>query len=456
MLLLKISEKLDFFFIIQLLVILYCQISTAPCEANMMGCVSNKSCSQTFEDVYNALASGKNYFNIAEALYPATKPSSVLVYVNLHVTKKENSTPVPYTWSKLCLYASLPTNVLEILSLGSILVAPRTQQLDITIPPFCCNVSEDERKAIFHGALASLEDLAVSPAIQDPRLNTAECVIEGHEASICATGRRSSYIRATLWLSLVFTFICGPTVALSALMLLKDTESEEDNSGKRKALVTAVKFSLVLILALEFSLVTATVIFSATGNATPEIYALLLIPILEGLSLGIFGTKKCIGFKLKKLPNFWKLVIFTCANLTTYHFSWLLIGTMLNPTWGLTVVLFVGVIFAAFIYAVYNYLLVEKEDFSLRIFIFYAVALLSVWLLVAVVILAGQSFFGRETADDVVKAVTLYFTTAFISWIASRTKRGDRSNSSNEDVNQEEQPLQQNNGLQLEPMTASV
>ena len=36
--------------------------------------------------------------------------------------------------------------------------------------------------------LLQLQDLAVSPAIRDPRLNTAECVIEGHKTDISAVG----------------------------------------------------------------------------------------------------------------------------------------------------------------------------------------------------------------------------------------------------------------------------
>ena len=41
-----------------------------------------------------------------------------------------------------CLFVSLPAAFLEFLSLGSILVTPRTQELIIHVPQFCCNVSE--------------------------------------------------------------------------------------------------------------------------------------------------------------------------------------------------------------------------------------------------------------------------------------------------------------------------
>ena len=109
-------------------------------------CVSNTTCVETYADVYSALASPKNYFNIAVALYPARKPSSVLVHVNLHTfNQTEKSSPVPYTWSMSCLYVAFPAKVLELLSLGSLIVTSRQRELNITIAPFCCNVSEDDR-----------------------------------------------------------------------------------------------------------------------------------------------------------------------------------------------------------------------------------------------------------------------------------------------------------------------
>ena len=52
-----------------------------------------------------------------------------------------------------------------------------------------------------------LQDLAVKPAIRDPRLNTAECVIEGHKTNISATGPiRCIFLTIILWSPACFTF----------------------------------------------------------------------------------------------------------------------------------------------------------------------------------------------------------------------------------------------------------
>ena len=106
------------------------------------------TCIRTYEQLYNSLAKSDNSFNIESALYPAKKPSSVRVFVNVYGPTKTENPLAKYTWSISCLYVALPAPILQLWSLGSILVTPRTQTLDITIPQFCCNVSKkgDERR----------------------------------------------------------------------------------------------------------------------------------------------------------------------------------------------------------------------------------------------------------------------------------------------------------------------
>ena len=120
-------------------------------------CVNYTTCIQTYADVYSALASPKNYFNIALALYPARKPSSLLVHVNFHTFNQTGkSVPVAYTWSMSCLYAAFPAKVVELLSLGSILITSRKRELNITIEPFCCKVFDEGRLIIIDRVLAEV------------------------------------------------------------------------------------------------------------------------------------------------------------------------------------------------------------------------------------------------------------------------------------------------------------
>ena len=118
---------------------------------------NSTSCSYSFEDVYNSLAKSENNFNISNALFPGrSKPPSLRVFVNVYgPSSSKGSSPATYTWTLSCLYAAIPAAVLEFFSLGSILVTPRTEELSLHIPQFCCNLSEsnETRERIIDGML---------------------------------------------------------------------------------------------------------------------------------------------------------------------------------------------------------------------------------------------------------------------------------------------------------------
>ena len=298
------------------------------------------------------------------------------------------------------------------------------------------------------------------PRLQDPQLNTVECVIEGHEPDISATGR-SAYIRAILWLSCLFTVLFGPLLALATLSILQDLKKATSNSDPSTdaminittadtgangdihkmdcvAMYKALKSSSYLFLLVEFALIFALVSFGSGGPW--DIYVIIVLIPVEGLLMGVF-IKRGSFSALKFLPtgkqrccdkcklSFLQLVIFLCANWTAYHFCWLMIGVMINPLWGVILLLFICVSVAAFIFAAYLYRYTCPKGFSCFAFVLCAAFVLSVWSLFVVVGLAGQSFYGRETADDIVILVTLAITTASFSWILSIIKGGVKSES---------------------------
>lgn len=146
--------------VVSIMVFNFQRNSVEACPGTVItACNDTNSCIQTYGEVYKLLGSNINYSNIAQALYPVKWLSSLLVHVTLNgANGTENSMPVYYTWSMSCLYAAFPENVLEVLAFGSILVASRTQDLNITIAPFCCNVSQKDRERMIENALASVSD----------------------------------------------------------------------------------------------------------------------------------------------------------------------------------------------------------------------------------------------------------------------------------------------------------
>lgn len=128
----------------------------AVCNNSINSTSATNSCNDiTYEQVYNSLAKSENSFNIESALYPAKKPSSVRVFVNVHGPNKT----AKYTWSISCLYAAFPARVLEVWSLGSIMVTRRTQELKITISILCCDVTEGKLKEHVEGVLAAVSTI---------------------------------------------------------------------------------------------------------------------------------------------------------------------------------------------------------------------------------------------------------------------------------------------------------
>ena len=126
-------------------------------------CANATSCIGTYADIFKSLASDVNSFNIESALYPANEPSSVLVFVSIYGQNGPDNTGndsmpavIKYTWSLRSLYAAFPAVFLEISSLFSILVTLRTQELNITIPYFCSNVSVKDRKRMIKTVLAAV------------------------------------------------------------------------------------------------------------------------------------------------------------------------------------------------------------------------------------------------------------------------------------------------------------
>ncbi|KAL9989515.1 hypothetical protein ACROYT_G004075 [Oculina patagonica] len=381
---------------------------------------STNSCSDiTYEQVYNTLAKSQNSFNIESALYPAKKPSSVRVFVNVYgPNKTEDSVPAAkYTWSISCLYAALPAKALEVWSLWSIMVARRTQELDITISlKFCCDVSKGKLKDHVDGVLAALQDLAVSPSIRDPRLNSAECVTEGHKSDIMATGR-SGRIITILCCSFLFAVLSGPLLALYVLHFQKN----------RPEIVTRTTNYLCgfLILLFVLLLVCKEITLANDKNVPSFIHA--IYPVIAGIGF-VTGLLTCGCCNVERRIFFY----IPCANLTAYHFCWLLVGIMLNPTWGLAALLTVCLVIGVFTYAVFTFLcsVYDVNDYTApeappddnskhRVQSFFSClsAFVAVCCLIVVVILAGQSYHGRETADEVLKDGVLYLISVFFSWL---------------------------------------
>ena len=265
-------------------------------------------------------------------------------------------------------------------------------------------------------------------------MNTAECVTEGHEPNLTDTERKS-YIIAAMFLSFVFAIFLGPWLAIYTLIYLDKLSNGEDPE-----VYCALKWVLSSMLTVELGLFITSAVFLGKSDAPLVLkrimLSILMVIFLKGPIVG------CIFFK-KKTPKLDKcksrtlqIVIFTLAYLTSYHFCWIVIGIMVNALWSVTVLLFVGVITTALFFTLYNFFkFADVSDNGTRNFFVYLTLFIPVVCLVCLVIVAGQTVFGRNTVDEVVKMVILTVSIAFMKWTLSATK--DMSKKSNEEQNDE-------------------
>ena len=258
-----------------------------------------------------------------------------------------------------------------------------------------------------------LQDLAMLPAIRDPSLNTAECVIKGHDPNFEARGR-SPYIRAVLWLSLIFVIVSGPSLA----KYVRDLEElSKDNNYEKKNTVKAVCLSFYL-LSIPGSLLIIVALVLAIVYRGTDIIAILVLIIVVSLGEFTYIMHKMCENKVEGALCFLKIF---GGHAISYIFCWIVTGIRINPTWGLTIALLVSSVFASVTYAKYLYLELPEDSSTnhrRQVRAFLIGCCLAVLILFLIVIFAGHSSSEKEMAvDEVLKTTSLYFITAFITWV---------------------------------------
>ena len=126
---------------------------------------------------------------------------------------------------------------------------------------------------------------------------------------------------------------------------------------------------------------------------------------------GIQGTQGRNQDTMKRNKGvFCSSIYYIWVNLLLYHFFWLLIGIMITPTWGLTVFLIILVFIISSFSLLWHLFLCASS----QAFIFSGVCFFGFCCAAVVPVLAGHSFYGRETADEIIKVALLYIITCLV------------------------------------------
>ena len=308
-----------------------------------------------------------------------------------------------------------------------------------------------------------MQDLAISPGIQDPRLNTAECVIQGHQPNIDATGV-NSFMRAILYCSLVSVILIGPILGFFSLNVLENYSTEKDKCCKcnikgcakrqgygapaqepinehikilcvacykvKDPFVRSAEYTCFLLLLTDI-LITLIVVRDVLFDHT-EIYIpiLLITCICEGVVIGLVqccAALCCDSCRDIKETSFCRRFVFmTSANIIAYHLIWLIVGIMVNPTWGLTVLAVASFVIVALFCTIYVVCNASKESFCHSFCVSIAI-FVGLCLVVSVAVLAGQSFYGKETTGEILKTALLYVVGG-LTWLFGKGFLGSSSN----------------------------
>ena len=287
-----------------------------------------------------------------------------------------------------------------------------------------------------------LQDLADSPRLQNPSLNTAECITEGHKPNLTDKGRRA-YIITTMWLSCIFSVFLGPWVATFTVVSFKNFKKKSPTMFR--ALIFVSRFLFLVEVGL-FIAVVALLFAQSGGPIKYHILAILFIIPLTGLSFAYDNQNNPNNPNNNNQDNpnnpnnnnqdnpnnpnnnnqnnnnqnspispAARIVIYLLAPMTCYHFCWIVIGVMMNALWGVFVVLLVCVVIVVLVFIVSNFFQ-QLEDKFYKLAMLYLSLILPFLSLITLVILNGQSFFEKDTTDSIVKTVILWVITAVISW----------------------------------------
>ena len=283
--------------------------------------------------------------------------------------------------------------------------------------------------------LFQLQDLAVIPGLRDPRLNFAESVIEGHTPGMNTTGH--SYLKVVLCFSFLSPMILGPFLYFWVLQYLKDNAQGssllEDCHGKRykckyiccgkeKPLIRSVTIFCCVLLLIEVIFVSVIVSesteISRRGNLSSVFYALIVL-IPEWLIICCSNCLCCADLDISSF--FSRLLLIMCTSFVSYHFSWVAVGIMVNPAWGVSILLVLSLFFITLFFVINE--TTHSDDSCLSTFFAYTPGFLGLCVVVVVPpLLVGQSFYGRETADDILKVVLLPVIGA-VSWLSFKSRR---------------------------------
>ncbi|XP_078347755.1 uncharacterized protein LOC144632875 [Oculina patagonica] len=420
-----------------------------------------------------------NYYNISKAVYPSVDLPSLMIDITVtFLTTADNSTSTlsasfptsangsttsknnskqngsdsySYMWSMSCLYVSggnISLSSMTIFSLGAIWPNRRARKLYITLPQFCSGSPSDphqENTMLYF--LSTLQDTAVVGSLHDPRINTAECVISGQEKALHFTGLKR-LLHGVCWGLLFISLVMSLFVSQAIVVQLGEWDKEQVKEQNLSKLAAVMFFSLFVFVVGVFLNIYACKLSTVQQDLyAPVFLGFVLLVLFRRVIWCIYihcrrntTCTVCIcdcsltsGHGEETSNNFVScFFLYPAVFMACHHLLWVLLGIITEPFWGITILVGVVAISAAF------YLLVcefhsayfsprhpsdEKPKRSLEFMIFmfdfilFLSAFLAFVLLLFVFLVIAQAFLSESLISTIVQNGLVTVVTLWLAYL---------------------------------------
>ena len=312
-------------------------------------------------------------------------------------------------------------------------------------------------------------------------MNTAQCVTQGHEPEIFSDSQE--HIFRMLLAGNFFTISAG-SIFSWAIVDMRKINRLSGRKNKNTVTAMCVSIHFLSVLCILYFFVACGLTFRNISYFDSSVHLVYVIIWSVAQSFLLCKSVHRFSFSYVNCKRGVKAIfclLYSFGGFTICYIScWLVIGIRINPSWGLTIALFIISIFAAFTYAVYLYMeviypngynmrerentlqdflwgtytlpedsyrnplsssasnddnsqnnndepnrvialfksfvLLERDRGIMAIFVC-MLGCIAVVSFFLIVILAGPSIAGQTSAaDELLKTSSLYFITAFITW----------------------------------------
>ncbi|KXJ05945.1 uncharacterized protein LOC110254926 isoform X2 [Exaiptasia diaphana] len=152
---------------------------------------NSTKCLSSLNEIEAELSSKVHWRSISRALFPLFQLPSLYVKVTLRLISDELNQNVDkvkkFTWAESCAFVTdVSLEAVTAFSLGTVWPQRRQTELVLTVHDLCNETVFEENgfkdeNDMWRYALLTLQDIAIMPNLSDPRVNTAQCVVAGHE-----------------------------------------------------------------------------------------------------------------------------------------------------------------------------------------------------------------------------------------------------------------------------------